>query len=517
MEYVESFNIENVKRRLLIKYPLFGTIIANTKLEEVMGLRKIETDGEIIYYDPQLLDKATDDERLFSLAHEICHIAFNHVFRSEGKKERLWNIAADAVTNQFLYSSGLSIPDGCVNIAEASNYDVEAFYDKLLKEEQQAPKQCNCSNETKDKPESENDGNQNNKEQNEDQGHDGEQQNKSQDEGPKNKGQNQDQNQEGQQQDSQSGSKEVDGQKSGGNDDESGQPENKELDNNDASYSNHCRWKDAVKRHNEDNKSSSVGENENKEQKSENSAKEQLKEAKDGITKMGEKESSKVNEQLRKKQLEKLLSDLSKESVGAGTTTNSVLRNTNNIGSSGPLINWEVLLQDSMNFETDWSYKHAEIEDGIVRPILEEYPIAETEILLDTSGTVDDNLLKNFLRECKSILKVSKVEVGCFDVRFYGFSEIKSSEDIDKFNYIGGGGTDFNVAVNAFTGRAENKIIFTDGKAPMPTKYIDAIWIVFGNKKINPPGGKVIYITDDQLKKLYFAIDDEQQNINKTR
>ena len=37
----------------------------------------------------------------------------------------------------------------------------------------------------------------------------------------------------------------------------------------------------------------------------------------------------------------------------------------------------------------------------------------------------------------------------------------------------------------------------------MPKASVNAIWIVFGNTKINPKGGKVIYITSEQLDRLY--------------
>ena len=136
-------------------------------------------------------------------------------------------------------------------------------------------------------------------------------------------------------------------------------------------------------------------------------------------------------------------------------------------------------------------------------PHLEEMPMPETEIVLDTSGSVNEKLLRNFLRECKNIIKTSKVKVGCFDTKFYGFHEIRREKDIDTMRFQGGGGTDFDAAVNAFSRRVENKIIFTDGEADMPAKTIDAIWIVFGNRKINPKGGKVINITNEQLRKLY--------------
>ena len=36
----------------------------------------------------------------------------------------------------------------------------------------------------------------------------------------------------------------------------------------------------------------------------------------------------------------------------------------------------------------------------------------------------------------------------------------------------------------------------------MPDMPLDVIWIVFGGRRINPKGGKVINITDEQLDKL---------------
>ena len=41
------------------------------------------------------------------------------------------------------------------------------------------------------------------------------------------------------------------------------------------------------------------------------------------------------------------------------------------------------------------------------------------------------------------------------------------------------------------------------------------IWIVFGNEKINPRGGRVINITGDQLKKLYQSFVQEKDEVSK--
>ena len=38
----------------------------------------------------------------------------------------------------------------------------------------------------------------------------------------------------------------------------------------------------------------------------------------------------------------------------------------------------------------------------------------------------------------------------------------------------------------------------------MPKETVrNVIWVVFGNERINPKGGKVVNITGEQLRKLY--------------
>ena len=240
--------------------------------------------------------------------------------------------------------------------------------------------------------------------------------------------------------------------------------------------------------------------NKSKEEKSESDREKEdkLKEAIEEISKIGEKEAFNRNREEKIKQLEELKKILSKESLEAGTSTDGKVIVVNDIGRSKPIIDWRYALREAIKYDVDWSYKNAYIEDGVVSANLEEQPIPETEIVLDTSGSINKLLLKNFLRECKNILKISKLKVGCFEFK-------------------GGGGTNFDVAVNAFTRRVENKIIFTDGCADMPSTKVDAIWIVFGNNKIKPIGGKVIQIDKKQLDSLSSIKCDTSHVLKKTK
>lgn len=425
-------DIEMLKRKMLVKYPFFGSIVTNIGYKESKDIIAAATDGKTIYYNPDFLDELSISEQTFIFAHEVCHIAFNHILRSENKDHDLWNIATDAVINQFLKRDGLTMVQGSVNIKEAINYDAEALYEKLLQDKHQDKEQNSQS-----------------------------EQNNSQSQNQSN---------------------------------ESKQKENKQSLESDKSkqdvgHDSHDLWKQAVKKH----KEKSIKEKKDKTE---------LEKKQEELKKVGEKDAFKKNLEEKKKQLEGLKEEILKQSLQAGTSTNSAVRSISDIGTSKPIIDWRYALREAIKYDVDWSYKNAEIEDGVVSANLEEQPIPETEIVLDTSGSINNKLLRGFLRECKNILKQSRLKMGCFDTKFYGFHEIRTLSDIDNMILEGGGGTNFQVAVNAFTRRVKNKIIFTDGCASMPNTSIDVIWIVFGNKKINSKNGRVIYIDKDTLNRM---------------
>ncbi len=468
-------NIESIKRRLLVKYPHFGSIVANSNFIIEPSVRKVDTDGKNIYYNPNFIKSITDEEQIFVFAHQICHIAFNHILRSEGKDKEIWNIATDSVVNALLKQDGLSIVEGEVDIPEAINYDAEEMYNKLLSKkhmQQQSIKQ--------------DDNNQN---------------------------------------------KQCSSESSLNLEQDKMNIE-KQGESRDIKNDIHSMWDKAIEKEHQEKQlkpdlKNSIYKHKDKQslfdklrkifskkkcsRKNDNNtikkSKQDQENEKNEIIKklvdLGEKEGFNQNKIERKKQLEELKKTLINQSHGYGNDTNSEIRNITDIGTSKPLIDWRKLLREAAKYDVDWSYQNGEIEDGVVTAYLEEIPKSETEIVLDTSGSIDEILLRNFLRECKNILQTSKIKVGCFDTEFYGFTEIKDASDIDNLQFYGGGGTDFDVAVSAFTKRVENKIIFTDGHAPMPKTSTNAIWIVFGKRKINPSAGKIIYIDDEKLEKLY--------------
>ena len=517
-----KYDIAALKRKMLVKYPFFGSVVANVDYKENKDIPTAGTDGETIYYNPEYLDELSVEEQTFVFSHEVCHIAFNHILRSEGKDHELWNIATDGVINQFLKRDGLKLAPNVVDMAEAINYDAEQLYEKLLQEKQQRQQQSGQGNieqnqqgnqqqnQQKTNGSSQGGNNQQQPQSQQDNGETQNQESKQQNSGGSQVENNHQQSQSQQQCNSGSGSsKEQENQSQEHSCGESGKCVQKEdKSKQDVGHDTHSMWEQAVKKRKEQqektNKQKSLldkllGTNKDKKDKEKN----ELEKKQEDLENMGEKNAFKKNRDVKKKQLEELKESILKQASKAGNSTNSDIRTVNDIGYAKPLIDWRYILKEAIKYDVDWSYQNATIENGVVSANLEEQPFPETEIVLDTSGSINEVLLRNFLRECKNILKHSKLKVGCFDTKFYGFTEIRTEEDLENMKFLGGGGTNFDVAVNAFSRRVENKIVFTDGEASMPKMTLDAVWIVFGNKKINPKCGKVINITQEQLDRLY--------------
>ena len=491
------YDIAALKRKMLVKYPFFGSVVASVDYKENKNIGTAGTDGKTIYYNPDFLELLDIDEQTFVFSHEVCHIAFNHILRSEGKDSELWNIATDGVINQFLKKDGLKIVEGGVDIADAINYDAEQLYNKWLEEKQQ--KQQNSQNGQENS--------QNGQNQNQNTGQNS--QNNSNNE-QSNDGQNSEQLQDSSSEKNNSSEEEMNSKNQSGSSD-SGSFSSKENDSqsedsktetrekeqssskSDVGHDTHSMWEDAIKKHKEEQSKSGK----------KNSLLDKILNKQEELEKMGEKDAFKKNREEKIKELEELKKAIAKQASTAGASTNREVRTIEDIGTSKPLIDWRYILREAIKYEVDWSYKNAIIEDGVVSANLEEQSMPETEIVLDTSGSINEILLKNFLKECKNILQHSRLRVGCFDTEFYGFQEIRTEKDIENMKFEGGGGTNFDVAVGAFSRRVENKIIFTDGQASMPEMLINAIWIVFGQTKINPKVGKVINITPEQLDRLY--------------
>ena len=447
--------IYDVKRKMLAKYPRFGSeiAVANIEFKDDLPFHTAATDGKNIYVDPNYFESLSENDRLFTIAHEIMHIKFMHMYRltdKEGKKRnpKLWNIATDAIINANLERDGFTIKEGYVNMPEALDYSAEEFYQKLLQE--------------KEKKEQEQEDEQNS------------------------------------------------------NNENSEQTENQESDNNKSQGDDHSLWEEAFKeQQNSGKKGQRQDKNTQKQAQKQTQEQDQEQEEEQIDTDFDERGEFEDN---RKEKREKFKSRREKTEKDIRNTDKGTIE-LGDIGKSKEEIDWKLLIRKEIEkSETIWSQRRSIAENNYAYR-LEENDIeddAETEVMIDVSGSVDLELVKSFLRQLKPLLQQSKLRVGCFNEQFWGMVDIKNVREIDNFTIPRGARghsawtEDWDLAVRSFTKKREiNKIVFTDGypcPGTMPKEDLkreNIIWLVYGNKDFKPCCGKVINITEKQLEQLH--------------
>ena len=391
--------LEQVKQGVLSKFPLLGSVMAKLIFTSDDRVETAETNGKQVKYSPSFLSKLSFEERMFLLAHEVMHVAFDHVMRSRGKDEKRWNIATDAVINQMLLEANLPLPQGGVNLPEAKGKSADEVYEMLAQDKQ-----------------------------------------------------NQNQN-----------------------------PQQ------------HQAWGDAVKQQGQQ------GQDDTQTQDGNAQASQQ------------EKLFTAQNQTLKKKLAEKIRQELkqaSNEAKEGGQSAGGNGLDVGKVGEAKAVVSWKQILRRELEQDEDrWSYRRADEDNDYQARIgtVTNDDKAIVEVMLDTSSSVSEDMLRAFLRQVKHLAKDSKLLVGCFDTRFYGFDEIKKTHDIEYFDIVGRGGTNFDIALENFShDRKVNKIVFTDGFAdvsntPENQKIKNLYWLVWANDVFKPCCGKVIFVDRQQI------------------
>lgn len=420
----QNEDIEYVRSRVLAKFPLLGTTMARLKTVAAQiiydeTLDTAATDGKTVYYNPNWFMELPDDEKVFVYAHEVMHVAFNHILRSGGRNHKIWNQATDAVINQILKSENLPMPENGVDIAEAIQHSAEEMYEKLMQE---------------------NKNNQNN--QNEQAGHD-----------------------------------------------------------------NHNIWKKALQRAEKENANQ---QNQDKGNPSNQAPENQSETDKKNSPNDSENEKNFPSENQRTRaqraaQAQHALNTAKNYAMNQAARDST--RAFGPVGESDAVVDWRRLLKKTLEEEQDkWSYRRSDEDNDFMARVeeLDDEERADTEVMLDVSGSVSVSFLREFLRQLKPLLKNGKLRVGCFDERFYGLKEVKTNADIDNFKITAKSQwtENWDLAVKSFSKKPDvNKIVFTDGW-PRPGVMPDAntrnirnlIWLVYGNRDFHPICGRVIQV-----------------------
>lgn len=475
---MEKKDLQKLKEKFLRKYPLFGEELAKYPLVINNQIETAGTDGNGIVFNQEFLNTLTESQALFLLAHELLHLRFAHLSRFKTltnveKNFECWNVATDAVINANLVKDGFELIEGGVDMPWAINYTSEQVYKYLIKDKKNYENQKPLDNH--DMWDNNNQSTaSNNNSSNSDDSKDNNQQGK--------ENQSQDNNQQSQ---SENGNEQ--------NNDQNNNSKNSKNNNSNKNQGKNVKG-DKFASGKRDNNSLNSNEDYSYNTETKDFCNEQYNEQK-----MFE-QNRQVRKKIANEKLEKIKQNLI--NVQADKPKETIKSN-----KGEEICDWKLLLKREFDEEDlMWSQRRSvkannygyRIEDYIS----DEKPI--TEVILDTSSSIDENLLKAFLKQVKFLLCDTDIIVGTFSSSFHGWQEVKTQKDIDKLNLSIGGGTNFDEASKAFSlDPKTNKICFTDGEdygnAEIKNKRRDIVWVCFNNKTFKPDYGKVIYVSKKEI------------------
>jgi predicted metal-dependent peptidase len=126
--------LRHSKIELMTKSVFLSTICLSLKHVFTDQIPTAGTNGITIMYNPEFFERLSPAERTGLLAHEVWHVAFNHLSRVGSRDFKIWNMAGDYVINYMLVDNGYTLPaDGLLD-NRFSDMSTEQVYD-IIKEE----------------------------------------------------------------------------------------------------------------------------------------------------------------------------------------------------------------------------------------------------------------------------------------------------------------------------------------------------------------------------------------------
>ena len=201
-------------------------------------------------------------------------------------------------------------------------------------------------------------------------------------------------------------------------------------------------------------------------------------------------------------------------SDGAGNLPAGVKRLIQDM--TAPKMNWRELLRMQLEstIKSDYTWMRNSRRGwhmDAVMPGMQLDPMIDIAISIDTSGSIGEKMLKDFLSEVQGIMDSFpsyRIHIVSFDTNIYNPQQF-DSENLDSicdYEPKGGGGTDFDCVFEYFKQeeiQPKRHIMFTDGY-PYGSwgdeQYCDTVFIIHGNTSVVPPFGQYAYYEEEAGK-----------------
>jgi predicted metal-dependent peptidase len=217
---------------------------------------------------------------------------------------------------------------------------------------------------------------------------------------------------------------------------------------------------------------------------------ENKKEDKKGPPKYSKDELRKIRDEIKESMIG------AAQAAGAGNVPAGVERMIKDL--TEPKMNWREILRQQIQsaIKSDYSFMRPSRNGwhtGAILPGNDFEESIDLAVALDMSGSIGEDQARDFLSEIKGIMdeyQDYKIKVWCFDTAVYNEQDFSADNgsDIENYEIIGGGGTDFMCNWDYMKEQdyvPKKFIMFTDGYAWDSwgdPDYCDTIFVIHSNR-----------------------------------
>ncbi|WP_316172130.1 MULTISPECIES: DUF2201 family putative metallopeptidase [unclassified Bradyrhizobium] len=138
-----DLRMTRARSALIMEQPFYGSLAMRLELVEASQFETTATDGRRLFFNPAFLDELSDRQIVGVVAHLVQHCALKHHVRRGARDPERWERACDYAANPILTRAGFHLPDGALLDPQYEDLNAEAIY-RILEQadrQQQADQQ----------------------------------------------------------------------------------------------------------------------------------------------------------------------------------------------------------------------------------------------------------------------------------------------------------------------------------------------------------------------------------------
>lgn len=144
MSYIHENRLSVAYSKLSLREPFIAAVMTRIRREISDEVPTAATDGTRVIYNPDFMDKCSDEELFGLTLHESLHIILMHMWRRGERDPKLWNVANDAIINAYIRKRQYQLPEGGVDVGWVrDDMDSEYVYKRMKKQQDDKQQQSN--------------------------------------------------------------------------------------------------------------------------------------------------------------------------------------------------------------------------------------------------------------------------------------------------------------------------------------------------------------------------------------